>query len=198
MTEFKEKIVVITGGGGGIGRAAAASFLAEGARVVLSSRRRSVLEAARAEIDPSGSASELVEGDVSSAAGAGRLIHAALDRFGSVDVLVNSTGIFRSVPFLDQTEDHVEEAPRLHPPPDVLHVPGDGPGDARPRRGDRERRLHVGRRRDHRHAHERVLRGPGGQACSDEEPRRSSSLRTGSGSTPSRSRSSRRRRTSAS
>jgi NAD(P)-dependent dehydrogenase (short-subunit alcohol dehydrogenase family) len=109
-TEFHDKTVVITGGGGGIGRAAAARFLAEGARVVLSSRRRGVLEAARSDIDPSGARTELVDGDVSSVAGAGRLIHAALDRFGSVDVLVNSTGIFRPVPFLDQTEEHIEEA----------------------------------------------------------------------------------------
>jgi NAD(P)-dependent dehydrogenase (short-subunit alcohol dehydrogenase family) len=110
MTEFHDKTVLITGGGGGIGRAAAARFLAEGARVVLSSRRRSVLEAARSELDPSGARIELVDGDVSSPAGAGRLVHAALDRFGAVDVLVNSTGIFRPVPFLDQTEEHMEEA----------------------------------------------------------------------------------------
>jgi FlaA1/EpsC-like NDP-sugar epimerase len=40
VSEFTDKVVVITGGGGGIGRAAAARFLAEGASVVLSSRRR--------------------------------------------------------------------------------------------------------------------------------------------------------------
>src|SRR4029079_14568023 len=37
-------------------------------------------------------------------------VAAALDRFGGVDVLVNSTGIFRVVPFLEQTEEQVEEA----------------------------------------------------------------------------------------
>ena len=35
---------------------------------------------------------------------------AAVERFGGVDVLVNSTGIFRIVPFLEQTEEHLEEA----------------------------------------------------------------------------------------
>ena len=107
---FGGKVVVITGGGGGIGKAAAAGFLAEGGSVVLSSRRKSVLEDAQRELDPAGERSLLVPGDVSSGRVAQRLIDTAIDRFGGVDVLVNSTGIFRPVPFLEQTEDHVEEA----------------------------------------------------------------------------------------
>jgi NAD(P)-dependent dehydrogenase (short-subunit alcohol dehydrogenase family) len=110
MSEFHGKVVVITGGGGGIGKAAAARFLEEGASVVLAGRRQEVLEAARAELDPEGERVELVAADVSTPQAAERLIERALDRFGSVDVLVNSTGIFRVVPFLEQTEEHVEEA----------------------------------------------------------------------------------------
>jgi len=109
-TAFEGKTVVITGGGGGIGKAAAARFLREGASLVLSSRRREVLDAARRELDPSGERVELVAGDAGSAAGAQQLVDAALARFGRVDVLVNSTGIFRVVPFLEQTEEQVEEA----------------------------------------------------------------------------------------
>jgi NAD(P)-dependent dehydrogenase (short-subunit alcohol dehydrogenase family) len=104
------RTVVITGGGGGIGRAAAARFLEEGASVVLSSRRQSVLDAAREELDPGGSRVALVAGDVSGPEAAARLVDVARDRFGGVDVLVNSTGIFRVVPFLEQTEEQVEEA----------------------------------------------------------------------------------------
>jgi NAD(P)-dependent dehydrogenase (short-subunit alcohol dehydrogenase family) len=107
---FKRKVVVITGGGGGIGKAAAARFLAEGASVVLSSRRESVLDDAQRELDPAGARSLLVAGDVSSAGVAQHLIDKAIDRFGGVDVLVNSTGIFRPVPFLEQTVEHFEEA----------------------------------------------------------------------------------------
>ena len=110
MSEFKNKVAVITGGGGGIGRAAAARFLAEGASVVLSSRRQAVLEAAQRALDPAGERVVLLAGDVSSPAVAERLVTAALERFGGVDVLVNSTGIFRPVPFLDQTEEQLEEA----------------------------------------------------------------------------------------
>jgi NAD(P)-dependent dehydrogenase (short-subunit alcohol dehydrogenase family) len=110
MNEFDGKTVVITGGGGGIGVAAAHRFLEKGASVVLSSRRTEVLEAAQRRLDPSGSRSLIVPADVSSPAAATQLVGAAVDRFGGVDVLVNSTGIFRVVPFLEQTEEQFEEA----------------------------------------------------------------------------------------
>src|SRR5215207_9912081 len=110
MAEFEGKVAVITGGGGGIGKAAAARLLDEGASVVLAGRRRHVLEAAKSELDPSGERVGLVSGGVSSAGDAERLIGETVARFGRLDVLVNSTGIFRPVPFLEQTEEHLEEA----------------------------------------------------------------------------------------
>jgi NAD(P)-dependent dehydrogenase (short-subunit alcohol dehydrogenase family) len=109
MLEFERKVVVITGGGGGIGKAAAARFLEEGASLVLSGRRAEVLEEARRDLD-AGDRVVLVPGDVSSPTAATELIDTAVDRFGGVDVLVNSTGIFRVTPFLDQTEEELEEA----------------------------------------------------------------------------------------
>lgn len=108
--EFEGSVVVVTGGGGGIGKAAAARFLEEGAAVVLSGGRPEVLDAALRELDPDGERSLLVAGRIRSAGDAARLVEAAVERFGGVDVLVNSTGIFRPVAFLEQTEEHVEEA----------------------------------------------------------------------------------------
>jgi NAD(P)-dependent dehydrogenase (short-subunit alcohol dehydrogenase family) len=108
--EFEGKVVVITGGGGGIGKAAARRFLDGGARVVLSGTRREKLEAAREELDPSGGRVEIVAGQITGRDEAQALIAAAVERFGGVDVLVNSTGIFRIVPFLEQTEEHLDEA----------------------------------------------------------------------------------------
>src|SRR6187200_1744399 len=110
MRRFENRVVVITGGGGGIGKAAAARFLEEGASVVLSSRRQEVLDAARAELDPTGERVHTVRGDVGLPTLAESLVSAAVARFGRVDALVNSTGIFRVVPFLEQTEEHFEEA----------------------------------------------------------------------------------------
>ena len=108
--DFASKVVVITGGGGGIGKAAARRFLEEGAQVVLNSRRPEVLDQAARELDPRRERVELVVGDVSSRAMAQHLVAAAVARFGGVDVLINSTGIFRVKPFADETEADFEEA----------------------------------------------------------------------------------------
>jgi NAD(P)-dependent dehydrogenase (short-subunit alcohol dehydrogenase family) len=107
---FEGRTVLITGGGGGIGKAAAGRFLAEGANVVLSGTRRSVLEVAQRELDPAGERVAIRPGEITGRAQAQDLVRFAIERFGAVDVLVNSTGIFRPVPFLEQTEEHFEEA----------------------------------------------------------------------------------------
>jgi NAD(P)-dependent dehydrogenase (short-subunit alcohol dehydrogenase family) len=109
-THYDGKVVLITGGGGGIGKAAAKRFLDEGASVVLSGTRASVLEAARHEIDPTGERTAIRAGEITGRDQARDLVRFAVERFGGVDVLVNSTGIFRPVPFLEQTEEHFEEA----------------------------------------------------------------------------------------
>jgi NAD(P)-dependent dehydrogenase (short-subunit alcohol dehydrogenase family) len=107
---FSDKVVLITGGGGGIGRAAARRFLDQGASVVLSGTRLDKLEAAQAELDPSGERTLLVAGQIATREQAHDLVAKAVERFGGVDVLVNSTGIFRPAPFEEQTEEHFEEA----------------------------------------------------------------------------------------
>ena len=126
--DFEGKTVLITGGGGGIGRATAARFLEEGANVVLSSRRQEVLDVAQRRARPDrravgarGRRRQLAERRPR------ELVEAAVDRFGSVDVLVNSTGIFRVVPVPRADRGRVGGGARLDPPPDLLHVAGRGP-----------------------------------------------------------------------
>src|SRR5215210_4802822 len=109
MSEFENKVAIITGGAGGIGKAAAGRLLEEGASVVLSSRRQEALDAARRELGADDRIA-LLAADVNTSTAAERLVSAALDRFDALDVVVNSTGIFRPVPFLEQTEEQLEEA----------------------------------------------------------------------------------------
>ncbi|HEX8207475.1 MAG TPA: SDR family oxidoreductase [Solirubrobacteraceae bacterium] len=110
MHRFSDKTILITGGGGGIGRAAAKRFLDEGANVVLSGTTQSKLDAARRELDPDGARTLTVAGQIATRDQAQDLVARAAERFGGVDVLVNSTGIFRPAAFTEQTEDHLEEA----------------------------------------------------------------------------------------
>src|SRR3954462_5311468 len=110
MTSYANKVVLITGGGGGIGRAAAPRLLPEGAHVGLRGTRAAGLEAAQAALDPSGERVAIRAGHITTRDQAHALVDFAVERFGGVDVLVNSTGIFRPAPFLEQTEEHLEEA----------------------------------------------------------------------------------------
>src|SRR3954449_7197100 len=81
------RVALVTGGGTGLGRAAAAELRACGAEVVISGRRREVLDEAAAELG-----AHAVDGDVREPAGAERMVRFALERCGRLDVLVNNAG----------------------------------------------------------------------------------------------------------
>src|SRR3954449_7203146 len=81
------RVVLVTGGGTGLGRAAAAELRACGAEVVISGRRREVLDEATGALG-----AHAVDGDVRDAAGAEEMVRFALERLGRLDVLVNNAG----------------------------------------------------------------------------------------------------------
>ena len=98
------KTAVVTGAGSGIGRATALKFLSEGASVVAGVFEPGDGEALAGAADVSEKL-EVVEADVSTDAGASRLVDSALRRFGKLDVLVNCAGIVVSGEALDTTEE---------------------------------------------------------------------------------------------
>lgn len=104
-TNFNGKVALITGGGTGIGADVAREFLRAGGRVVINGRREDVLRAAAQELDASGHDVAVVVGDIALPQTAQKMVEAAHERFGSVDVLVNNAGIFKPTPFLDTSED---------------------------------------------------------------------------------------------
>ncbi|MAG37678.1 MAG: hypothetical protein CL878_15695 [Dehalococcoidia bacterium] len=88
-----ERVAVITGGNRGIGRAIARRFAAEGARVAIAGRDEGALERTAAEIREAGGAVLPVPTDVSDEAACERLIEAAIEEFGRLDILVNNAAI---------------------------------------------------------------------------------------------------------
>jgi NAD(P)-dependent dehydrogenase (short-subunit alcohol dehydrogenase family) len=93
---LKNKVAIVTGSGTGLGRAIAVMFAREGASVVVNGRRPGPIEAVANEIDSAGGRALAVAADVTQAADIQRLIRAAVDAFGQLDVLVNNAGIIRS------------------------------------------------------------------------------------------------------
>jgi NAD(P)-dependent dehydrogenase (short-subunit alcohol dehydrogenase family) len=113
MPMLEDKVAIVTGGARGIGRAIAARYVAEGAKVMI------------ADIDERGgktTAAELgdahcrfVRADVSAADDAHRIVEAACGAFGgNVDVLVNNAGVIHTADFLDVAEADFDRVLRIN------------------------------------------------------------------------------------
>ena len=94
----KQKTVIVTGGSQGIGAGIVRSFLDRGYNVVANSRN----------IRKSGTFIEsdhlaLVDGSIGESAVASKIVDTAVQKFGSIDALVNNAGIFFTKPFTDYT-----------------------------------------------------------------------------------------------
>lgn len=89
MGRLKDKVAVITGAASGFGEGMARRFAEEGARVVVADLNVKGAERVAAAI---GEAAISVQTDVSQRAEIDRMIEAAMDAFGRVDVMVNNAG----------------------------------------------------------------------------------------------------------
>lgn len=87
------KVAIVTGAGSGIGRASAEAFAREGARVVVADLSESNALETAAKIGEGGGEAETAIGDVTDSADAEAMVRAAVDRYGQLDVLLNSAGI---------------------------------------------------------------------------------------------------------
>jgi NAD(P)-dependent dehydrogenase (short-subunit alcohol dehydrogenase family) len=91
-----KKTTIITGASGGIGAGLVEGFLGEGYNVVATSRE------ANRNLTSSDSL-VLLDGDIGNQQTAAYAVEAAINNFGTVDVLVNNAGIFLKKPFTDFT-----------------------------------------------------------------------------------------------
>jgi NAD(P)-dependent dehydrogenase (short-subunit alcohol dehydrogenase family) len=116
------KVAVITGAGGGIGRAHALLFAREGARVVVNdvgcqrdgTGQSNAADRVVAEIRALGGEATANTEAVGTFKSAGRIVQAALDAFGRLDVLVNNAGILRDRTILNMTPEEWDQVIQVH------------------------------------------------------------------------------------
>lgn len=92
---FSEQVAVITGGGTGIGRAFCEALARAGARIVIASRREETLRQTAEELNSKIDAERVYPYafDVRNRAEVEALVRYTLERFGSIDVLINNAGL---------------------------------------------------------------------------------------------------------
>ena len=106
MNRLLNKVVVITGASSGVGKASAVMMAAEGAKVVLAARRAEVLEEVASSIKAIGGEVLVVPTDISNPKEVTALIATAVEKFGHIDVMVNSAGILEAgLPAIDKVKD---------------------------------------------------------------------------------------------
>ncbi|MDO9446122.1 MAG: SDR family oxidoreductase [Dehalococcoidia bacterium] len=99
------RVAIITGGSEGIGKAAALSLAREGARVAIAARRPDVLEAAAAEIRAATGGEVIgIPCDARDEAQVQAMVAQVVERWGTVDVLVNNAGTSAAARFEDVSD----------------------------------------------------------------------------------------------
>lgn len=120
---FDGRVAVITGAGGGLGRGYAMELARRGARVVVndlggavdgSGSSHSAADVVVEEIVAAGGEAVANYDSVSSREGGEAIVQAALDSFGTVDIVVNNAGILRDKSFANMTLDEVDAVLDVH------------------------------------------------------------------------------------
>jgi NAD(P)-dependent dehydrogenase (short-subunit alcohol dehydrogenase family) len=102
--DLQGRVAVVVGGTSGIGRVIGKGLAQAGADVVLTGRRRELVDAAAAEVESLGRRSLRICSDVNERASLHAVLAKMLGEFGKVDILVYAAGIIHRKPFLEVTE----------------------------------------------------------------------------------------------
>ena len=102
---MKDKVVIITGGSNGIGKTTAIAFAELGAKVLITGRRQSALDAVSALHENIQS----LQADSGRPDSATAIIDAAINRWGRLDILVNNAGAGATARLDEVTETQISE-----------------------------------------------------------------------------------------
>jgi NAD(P)-dependent dehydrogenase (short-subunit alcohol dehydrogenase family) len=123
MGALDGRVAIITGAGRGIGREHALLFAAEGAKVVVNDLGGSAdgtggdqtpAEQVVSEIEAMGGQAVANGDDISSWEGGQRLVNAAVEAFGDLDIVVNNAGILRDRVLVNMTEEEWDAVVKVH------------------------------------------------------------------------------------
>jgi NAD(P)-dependent dehydrogenase (short-subunit alcohol dehydrogenase family) len=109
MKQLFGKCAIITGGASGIGQATARLFVEQGARVVIADIDTDGGRRLSADLHVAGGESLFVECDVTSSGDCAKTVQAALEHFGSLDILFNNAGIIQRKDILETSEDEWDQ-----------------------------------------------------------------------------------------
>lgn len=109
---LRGRVGLVAASSAGIGRAIAAALAAEGMKLVVCARREGPLEEARVELEGLGARVVAIPADLTEPQGVQKVVTAALESYGGVDVLVTNTGGPPAGPFEAHTPEVWEMAVR--------------------------------------------------------------------------------------
>ncbi len=109
MPELRGKSAIVTGATSGIGRAVAEQFAASGVKVMLAGRNASKLQELAATTN-----AEVWTGDLNDPKRCDELLQSAVDRFRTVDIIVNNAGLIETGPIESIDLDRVCEMVRVN------------------------------------------------------------------------------------
>ena len=104
------KVAIVTGAGRGIGAATAVALAEAGADVVVSARTTEQIEQVAQTIRGLGRGAAVVPADLNDTANLEKLVSTAASELGRVDIVVNNVGGTFPTPFLQTTDEFLEEA----------------------------------------------------------------------------------------
>ena len=93
MLDLKGKVAVVTGASSGLGRDAALAYAKEGANVALLARRKEKIDNVAKEIEALGVEALAVQCDVTNEEEVKSAIEAVVNKFGTIDILLNNAGV---------------------------------------------------------------------------------------------------------
>ncbi len=112
-TSLDGRVAIVTGAGAGLGRAEALALASAGARIVLNDLPGAADDAAD-EIKNAGAEVAVVEGDVGERATADAMLAAAVEGFGSLDIVVNNAGMTRDRMLFNLSDEEWDDVIRVH------------------------------------------------------------------------------------